>query len=118
MTVLRSVTSGGAAGAPNEVFDHTVENGVVHDVLTTLSTVNISGTKRITSVILSGTDYAKFFCVVDTQTIAVKRSGPDRNVEFFLNLQLTDGQIFETKVLQRNGVAITDANFESTVLGF
>lgn len=116
MTVLRSVTSGGAAGAPNEIFDHTVDGAVVDHVLTTLSSVTISGTKRITSVVLSGSDYAKFFCVVDAAVIAIKRSGPARNVEFFLNLQLTDGQIFETKVLQRTGA--NDTIFESTVLGF
>ena len=116
MTVLRSVTSGGAAGAPNSVLDYSEEVNVPSGVLTTLSTVVSAGTSRVAIVTLSGSMYAKFFCILDTQVIAVKRSGPHRNVDFVFNIQLNNGQIFETKVQHFTGVG--DALFESLILGF
>ena len=116
MTILRSVTSGGAAGAPNSVLDYTERLNVADSALTTLSSLTLAGTKRITTVACSGSSYAKFYCVLDTNVIAVKRSGPQRNVEFYLNLQLNAGQIFETKVIHYSGYG--DSVFDSLILGF
>lgn len=116
MTILRSVTSGGAAGAPNAVLDYSEEQNVADSALTTLSSLVAAGTQRITTVTCSGSAYAKYFCVLDTNVIAVQRSGPLRNVEFYLNLQLSAGQIFETKVIHYSGAG--DEVFDSTILGF
>ena len=117
MTVLRG-TQGSSSAAPNEILVDGSVAGLGASTLSTIATYNNSSgsKKRIHSIIASGEIYACYYIVVNTVTVVTKRSGPSRNVEFFLNIDLDDGDIIDLKV--EHFTTGDTANFEGTILGF
>lgn len=117
MTVLQG-TVGIGSNAPNEVLAVGVLNSLGYNTVGTITTYNnTSGSKkRIHSIVASGTGYAVYTVVLNTVVIATKRSGPGRNVEFFLNLDINDTDIIDIKAQH-----FTDGdtqNYEASILGF
>ena len=96
---------------------HDTVSAVADTTVTTIVTYVASGTKYLTKISCSGTDYAKFFLVVNTTTIEIRRSGPDRNAIFDFDgaLKLSDGDIVDVKV--EHFVTGQTADFEATIYG-
>ena len=117
MTVLLSAFSEGVSGVPNQVLDYSAITEVPSDALTTIATYTAGTTKRIHSIILSGSMYAKFYIIVNGATIVTVRTGPERNLDYYLNITLNAGQVLETKVWY-TFPGVGDALFNSTILGY
>jgi hypothetical protein len=117
VTVLQGAQSGGGGNAPNSILAEDEETNVSANTLTTVVSYTAAEIKRIHSVLCSGCTYAKFTCVLNTVTIATKRTGPQRNTDFYLNIEIGVGDVFEIKV-EHFQTSVGDAVFEGTILGF
>lgn len=118
MTVLRAARPAGSAGAPDELLVHNTEDDLGFNTEVTLATYTVPAgqSKRISRISVSGTDYAKFTVVLNTNPIEIKRTGPDRNLDFWLNLQLNAGDIIDVKVIHLVDGELAD--FEASIFGF
>jgi hypothetical protein len=80
----------------------------------------IAGTfENLTLVSVSGEDYAKFFVTINAADIDIRRSGPDRNVEFTYTgapYALAPGDIVDIKVEHYNVGDLVD--FDATIYGY
>lgn len=99
------------------------QGGVINvpaNTLTTILTANQSATfTNISIVSVSGEDYAKFFLVINGNTIDVRRTGPDRNLTFDYTsnpLALAAGDIVDVKVEHFDVTSLLD--FDSTIYGY
>jgi len=115
VTVLRGTVP---VNVPNEVLVTSVLNSLGFDTVGTIATFTNSsgGKKRIHNIIASGTGYALYTVVLNTVIIASLRTGPSRNVDFFLNIDINDGDIIDIKAHH-----FTDGdtqNYEATIFGF
>ncbi len=91
---------------------------VGYDTETTIITYTATQDTNISMINCSGDAYAKFKLYVDTNLIGVKRTGPDRNINWKFNdtLFLVSGSIIDIKVTHYvNGDIL---NFESGLYGF
>ncbi len=72
----------------------------------------------ITKIVLSGHDYAKFFLTVDSVDESIKRSGPDRTLEWdFTNpFSIAIGSVVDIKV--EHFATGETPTFEATIWGF
>ena len=116
MTILQSSRGAGSDTVPLEVLAYNEILGLGHDTEATIVSITAAAPTRIKLVTVSGTDYAKFMIVHNTNVISTKRSGPDRNLEFFLNLKLEVGDILDVKVRHLNDGEVS--NFEANIIGF
>lgn len=94
------------------------QNSLGANTVATVATYTApAGGKKVSRISCSGTDYAKWTLVLNTSTIEVKRSGPDRSVEFeFANpLELAVTDILDVKV--EHYVTGETGNFETTIYG-
>lgn len=85
--------------------------------LTTILTYTAAAATRLTKIVVSGTDYAKFQIFLDTVLIETRRSGPDRSLDFTFTapLGMAIGQILDVKVTHYAPAVLAD--FESTLYG-
>jgi hypothetical protein len=89
--------------------------------LTTIVTQGfVSGTfENLTMVSVSGEDYAKFYIVINTVTVDVRRSGPDRNLTFNYTgapYKLNSGDVVDVKVEHFVSGSLID--FDATIYGY
>ncbi len=113
------VTSSGSVVAtpdPNTVLATGAQTLISDNILTTVATFTATVTTRITSIIASGTDYAKYTVVLNTVDILTLRTGPDRNTGAFINLELAATDVIDIKV-EHFDTSVT-MNAEATILGF
>jgi hypothetical protein len=113
------VTASGSITAstdPNSVLAVGAQTSIASSTLTTVVTYTATGTERISSIIASGTDYAKYTIVLNTVTIMTLRSGPSRNVGAFINLEINATDVIDLKVEHFDSTVSMDA--EATILGF
>lgn len=113
------VTTSGSVVAtpdPNTVLATGAQTLISDNTLTTIATFTAVATTRITSIIASSTDYAKYTIVLNAADIMVLRSGPSRNVGAFINLEIVNTDVIDIKVEHFNTSITMDA--EATILGF
>jgi len=88
--------------------------------LTTILTKTADANFNNISIIsVSGEDYAKFFLVLNTVILDIRRTGPDRNLSFDFTgspLALTTGDVVDIKVEHFNTGALLD--FDATIYGY
>jgi hypothetical protein len=75
--------------------------------------------ENLTQVSVSGEDYAKFFITLNGSDIDIRRSGPDRNVEFNYTgapYKLSLGDVVDIKVEHFNTGSLVD--FDATIYGY
>ena len=89
--------------------------------LTTIVTQSyVLGTfENLTLVSVSGEDYAKYYIVINTVTVDVRRSGPDRNLTFDYTgapYKLNPGDVVDVKVEHFVSGSLID--FDATVYGY
>jgi hypothetical protein len=97
-----------------------VSNVAENTKTTIVSQVYVAGTfENLTLVSVSGEDYAKFFVSINTVDIDIRRSGPDRNVEFTYTgapYALSPGDVVDIKVEHYNAGQLVD--FDATIYGY
>jgi len=116
MTILKSVQGGaGGSSAPNKVLSS--NNIVALGTGTEDDLVSFVATSKtvISSIQLSGQVFAEFRILLNTIEIIHKRSGPQRNLDIFLNLELEPTDLLEVKV--EHYWSGESSNFEGTILG-
>ena len=104
--------------------EYNVTGGVTNVPATTkttlLSQAYVAGTfENLTTVSVSGEDYSKFFITLNGTDIDVRRSGPDRNVEFNYTgapYKLSVGDVIDVKVEHYNTGDLVD--FDATIYGY
>ena len=105
-----------AAPPANTILDYTEVTGIAASTVTTIATFTAVATTRVTKLILSGTDYAKVTVRINSTVQATKRMGPDRNVEFDLNLELS---ATDTVDIRAEHFHTGDTNdYEGLILGY
>jgi hypothetical protein len=75
--------------------------------------------ENLTQVSVSGEDYAKFFITLNGSDIDIRRSGPDRNVEFNYTgapYKLNPLDVVDIKVEHFNTGSLVD--FDATIYGY
>jgi len=85
---------------------------------TILTKVADSNFNNISIISVSGEDYAKFFLVYNTIDLDIRRTGPDRNLQFDYTgspLALTNGDIIDVQV---EHFAPDLLDFECTIYGY
>jgi hypothetical protein len=96
------------------------ETSVPASTKTTILTQVYSATfNNIALVSVSGDNYAKFFLTINTVDIDVRRSGPDRNLQFDFKsnpLGLSSGDVVDIKAEHFNTGQLVD--FEATIYGY
>lgn len=107
-------TSAGLLVSPLAVGTQT---GVTANTLTTITTYAAIVQTQISMISCSGTVYAKFQLFKNTVSIDVRRSGPDRSIQFGFEspLVLVPGDILDVKVTHYVVGSLED--FEATVYG-
>ena len=94
--------------------------GVAASTKTTILSATYSPSfNNIALVSCSGDDYAKFFLTVNTVDIDIRRTGPDRNLQFDFKsnpVGLSAGDIVDIKVEHYNAGDLL--NFEATIYGY
>lgn len=115
MTILAGSNSGGS-NVPNRVLDYDEVIGLGASTPATVATFTAPSVTRIHSIIGSGQNYACYRIKINTDLIAFKRSGPSRNVEFFLNVELQPADVLTVEV--EHSVTGEIADFEASILGF
>jgi hypothetical protein len=85
--------------------------------LTTIVTYAAAADTKVTRIGCSGTVYAKFQLFLNTVLVEVKRSGPERSIDFSFDrpLALATGDVIDVKVTHYVTAALED--FEATVYG-
>ena len=116
MTVLQSVTAGGAAGAPNELLDNNTK-GVVGGVETQLLSVNLAQSRRIKLITVSGEVMAEAGLYINTVQVQRLYMGAEKTLRFWLDIQYPASTLIEVKVLHHR-TDIAQAEFSGVVLGF
>lgn len=95
-------------------------SNVPASTLTTILTTTYTPTfNNISIVSVSGEDYAKYYLVINTVTIDVRRSGPDRNLVFDYTsnpLKLNSGDTVDIKVEHFATGSLLE--FDATVYGY
>ena len=107
VALISYVTGGSAAGV------------AASTKTTILSAAYSPSFNNIALVSCSGDDYAKFFLTVNTVDIDIRRTGPDRNLQFDFKsnpVGLSSGDIVDIKVEHYN--AGDSLNFEATIYGY
>lgn len=107
VALISYVTGGNAAAVPASTKT------------TILSAVYSASFNNIALISCSGDDYAKFYLTVNTVDIDVRRSGPDRNLQFDFKsnpVGLSSGDIVDIKVEHFNAGDLLD--FEATIYGY
>jgi hypothetical protein len=75
--------------------------------------------EKIAIVSVSGDDYAKYYLTINGTDIDIRRSGPDRNLQFDFTgapFDLTTGDVVDIKVEHFNGGSLLD--FDATIYGY
>jgi hypothetical protein len=75
--------------------------------------------ENLVMISVSGGDYAKFYLTLNGSDIDIRRSGPDRNLQFDFTgapLALSPGDIIDVKV--EHFVPATLLDFEATIYGY
>jgi len=107
-----SLTEFNVTGSATNVVDSTKT--------TIVSQAYVAGTfENLTLVSVSGENYAKFFVTLNAVDIDIRRSGPDRNVEFNYTgapYKLVVGDIVDIKVEHFNIGTLVD--FDATIYGY
>jgi hypothetical protein len=119
MTVLESALSAGSGNSSslaNSVLGTGAATGVAASTLTTVLTHVATGTTRVSHISCSGDTNAKFTVLLDTVVIDTKRMTA-YELDFYLNIDITIGQILEVKV-QHYHTGVLDAIYESTLYGY
>jgi len=107
VSLISFVTGGSAAG----VADTTKT--------TILSATYSASFNNIALISCSGQDYAKYYLTLNTVDIDIRRSGPERNVEFDFKsnpLGLSSGDIVDIKV--EHFFTGESLDFEATIYGY
>ena len=93
---------------------------VASGVKTTILTATYSASfNNIALISCSGEDYAKFYLTVNTVDNDIRRSGPDRNLQFDFRsnpIGLSSGDVVDIKVEHFNVGDTLD--FEATIYGY
>lgn len=94
------------------------EVNVPDNSLTTIVTYTAVADTRLSKIVVSGTDYAKFEVFKNAVLIETRRTGPERNLDFGFDnpLMLQAGDVLDVKVTHYNTGVLAD--FESTVYGY
>jgi hypothetical protein len=92
-----------------------------HSTKTTIVTQSfVAGTfENLVMISCSGEDYAKFYLVINTVDVDVRRTGPDRNLQFDFTgapLKLAIGDVVEIKVEHFFTGDLLD--FDATIYGY
>jgi hypothetical protein len=107
-----SLTQFNVTGSATNVVDNTKT--------TILTQAYVAGTfENLTQVSVSGEDYAKFFITLNGTDIDIRRSGPDRNVEFNYTgapYKLAPLDVVDIKVTHFNTGDLVD--FDATIYGY
>jgi hypothetical protein len=99
-------------------------NGIATNVPASTKTTILTATysasfNNIALISCSGQDYAKFYLVLNTVDIDIRRSGPSSNVEYDFKsnpLGLSTGDVIDIKVEHFNTGQLLD--FEATIYGY
>jgi hypothetical protein len=87
---------------------------------TLITQAYIAGTfENLTQVSVSGEDYAKFFITLNAVDIDIRRTGPDRNLDFNYTgapYKLVAGDVVDIKVEHYNTGDLVD--FDATIYGY
>lgn len=94
------------------------ETNVPDNSQTTIVTYTVIADTRLSKIVVSGTDYAKFELFKNAVLVETRRTGPERNLDFNFDnpLMLSTGDVLDVKVTHYNTGVL--ANFESTVYGY
>lgn len=94
------------------------EPNVPDNSQTTIVTYTAVVDTRLSKIVVSGTDYAKFEIFKNAALIETRRTGPERNLDFGFDnpLMLQAGDILDVKVTHYNVGVLAD--FESTIYGY
>lgn len=100
---------------------HGAVTDIPHTTKTTILTQSfVAGTfENLVLVSCSGEDYAKYFLTLNTVDVDVRRTGPDRNLQFDFTgapLKLVTGDVVEVKVEHFFTGDLLD--FDATIYGY
>ena len=116
MTILRSVTAGGSASAPNEVLDSGIVTAVA-SVETVIAQVTLGTDKRIRAIECSGEVMARWRIYIDSVETYVKWTGAIKETIFSLNVNVSSGTLIEVRATHyRNDIGT--AKMSAYILGF
>lgn len=116
--VVGNVTVDGVALSSSKAIG-TASNVPAATLTTILTKVADSSLTNISIVSVSGDDYAKYTLVINSITIDIRRSGPDRNLQFDFTanpLKTTLGDVIDIKVEHFFAGDLLD--FDATIYGY
>ena len=116
--ITGDVTVGGVALSSSKAVG-SVSNVPANTLTTILTKTADANLTNISIVSVSGQDYAKYTLVINGGDIDVRRSGPQRNVQFDYTsnpLKTTTGDVIDIKV--EHFFTGETLDFEATIFGY